>query len=157
MAGSSAEDTADQEARREAITRLLSSRRVRRQAELVSALAELGFKTTQASVSRDLQALAATKVGGRYRLPEFKSEVPPSVRGLIESTICAGDHLLVVRTRTGGAQSVAFAIDESEWPEVVGTIGGDDTIFVAVPDTAAGVRVQARLNRWADPGPEPGS
>ena len=155
MAGSNA-DTADQDARRVAIADLLASRRIRRQSELVAALKELGFKTTQASVSRDLQALAATKVGGRYRLPEFKSEVPSSVRGLIESTVCAGDHLLVVRTRAGGAQSVAFAIDESDWPDVVGTIGGDDTIFVAVPDPAAGVRVQARLNRWADP-PEPES
>ncbi len=143
----------DADARRAAITRILAAQPVRRQAQLVEALTELGFTTTQASVSRDLRALGVTKVNGTYRLPEPSAPAPPGIRGLIESTICAGDHLLVVRTRVGAAQPVAFAIDESGWPEVVGTIGGDDTIFVAVPDPGAGVRVRARLDEWANPNP----
>ncbi|HSR54141.1 MAG TPA: arginine repressor [Acidobacteriota bacterium] len=105
------------------------------QQELVEGLEELNISATQATVSRDLVELGAVKVEGRYRLP--KLEVP-AITGEISLRIdAAGENLAVVRTQPGRASMLAFAIDEKELPEVVGTIAGDDTIFVACRDGQA--------------------
>lgn len=142
-------DMDDREIRHQAIRALLTRERIRRQSELVGRLREQGFETTQASVSRDLRSLGVTKVRGAYRLPDDPRQIPPSILGLIESAMPAGDHLLVVHTRVGAAQPVGVAIDEAEWPEVVGTIAGDDTIFVAVAEPSGLPMVRNRLEVWA--------
>ena len=88
----------------------------------------------RSSVSRDLRELGVAKVGDRYVLPEDATTPVADLRAVsafVQQAIPAGPHLTVVRTTIGSAQSVALAIDRARWPEVVGTISGDDTIFIA--------------------------
>jgi transcriptional regulator of arginine metabolism len=132
--------------RRDAIVRILRRSAVARQAELVALLHREGHDATQSSVSRDLRELGVVKGADRYLLPAVEDALTPShfetVRSFVKGYRSAGPTLTVLRTATGTAQSVAIALDKARWPEVVGTIAGDDTIFVA---TESG-RAQRRLH-----------
>jgi len=131
--------------RRSAIVKILREQAVGRQADLVRLLRKQGHEATQSSVSRDLRELGVLKAGDRYLL---MTEVAEPVKddfdalaGFVREVRPAGASLTVVRTTIGAAQSVAVAVDRAHWPEVVGTISGDDTIFVAT----AGAREQQKL------------
>jgi transcriptional regulator of arginine metabolism len=128
------------EERREALLRILREGTVGRQADLVTRLKQAGYDVTQSSVSRDLRDLGVAKVGDRYLLPG-EASAPRNgfgaVAAFVVGAMAAGPHLTVVRTTVGSAQAVALAIDQARWPEVVGTISGDDTIFVATRDDDA--------------------
>lgn len=136
----------DEAAERRALLRAaLLEARARTQAELVAYLEAQGHSVTQSCVSRDLRDIGARKVGGRYRIaPERRSQLP-GLAALIESFSAAGPHLVVVRTLPGGAQRVAHAIDSEAWPEAAGSVGGDDTIFVAAHSQAAQQGILDRL------------
>jgi transcriptional regulator of arginine metabolism len=130
--------------RREALRRIIRDESVGRQVELVRLLKRAGYDVTQSSVSRDLRDLGVAKVGDRYVLPEDAAAPVADLRAVsafVQQAVAAGPHLTVVRTTIGSAQSVALAIDRARWPEVVGTISGDDTIFIAT----AGERQQRAL------------
>jgi len=121
--------------RQKAILAILRSRRVARQAELVRLLKERGIRVTQSSVSRDLQQLGITKLDTGYQHleqpdPETEREAA-LVAGFVREIRTAGGNLTVVRTVEGAAQRIALYLDRSGWPEIVGTVSGDDTIFVA--------------------------
>jgi transcriptional regulator of arginine metabolism len=135
--------------RREAILSILGTGTVRRQAELTQLLRKRGFAVTQSSVSRDLRELGVLKASGRYLAPPLETARAHSNFGtlaqFVRSVRPAGSALTVVRTSTGAAQSVAVALDKAAWPEVVGTISGDDTIFIATPDGGAQRRLLAHL------------
>jgi transcriptional regulator of arginine metabolism len=96
---------------------------------------------TQSSVSRDIAALKLVKVEGAYRrAPAGSAVANPDEKRLKEdvlSILPAGDNLLVLRTPPAEANHVAIALDRLAWPEIRGTIAGDDTIFVAVEGPAA--------------------
>ncbi len=130
-----------QSLRRDAIVRILRRSAVGRQAELVELLRGEGHDATQSSVSRDLRELGVVKAQDRYIVPEAEDGLRPgqfeSVRAFVRSCRPAGGTLTVVRTTPGSAQSVALAIDKARWPEVVGTIAGDDTIFIATDGARA--------------------
>lgn len=136
--------------RRDAILRLLRNGTVRRQSELAQLLKKHGFDVTQSSVSRDLRELGVLKASGRYLPPSGETAhangnfnvISQFVRGLT----LAGPSIVVLKTTTGAAQSVAVAIDRADWPEVAGTISGDDTIFIATPDGRAQRRLVERLH-----------
>jgi transcriptional regulator of arginine metabolism len=121
--------------RREAMARLLRARRIGTQEELLEALAREGFKATQATLSRDLTRLGARRVsrpdGAFYEVdgPSAASAFA-ALRGLVVA-VDANDSLVVVRTAAGAASAVARAVDDARLAEVLGTIAGDDTIFVA--------------------------
>jgi transcriptional regulator of arginine metabolism len=140
---------AQQIERRGAIVRLLRAGPVRRQADLVRLLKKEGFGATQSSISRDLRDLGVLKASGRYVLPA--DEVTRSNRDF--STLAqfvrqlqrAGHSITVLRTTIGAAQSVAVAIDRAEWPEVAGTLSGDDTIFIATANARAQDELIGRL------------
>jgi len=138
-----------QHERREAILSILGKGIVHRQAELTRLLQKRGFAVTQSSVSRDLRELGVLKAGGRYLPPPSETaHAYGNLGGLapfVRSVRAAGPSLTVLRTSTGAAQSVAVALDKAEWPEVVGTISGDDTIFIATADPRAQQRLLARL------------
>ncbi|MCS6946932.1 MAG: hypothetical protein NZM12_04890 [Steroidobacteraceae bacterium] len=135
--------------RRNAILRILRDRAVRGQEELVRLLEREGHQATQSSISRDLRDLGVSKVAGRYRPPQ--DDAPRSARDFatlarfVRDVAPAGPHLTVLKTAAGAAQSVALAIDRAEWPDVVGTLSGDDTIFIATTDARAQSHVIARL------------
>jgi transcriptional regulator of arginine metabolism len=135
--------------RREAILSLVASRRLATQDDLVAALGDVGIEASQASVSRDIAVLGLVKVGGRWAPPsaDGASRDPLEQRIAIYtlSVALAGDNLVVVRTPAGEAQGVALALDRLELGGVVGTVAGDDTIFVATTDAAASRRVRQRL------------
>ena len=131
-------------ARRSALARILRSETVGRQSELVKLLRKQGHEATQSSISRDLRELGVAKLGDRYVLPEPASAVRDdfaSLQQFVRSLQAAGTNLSVLKTTVGAAQSVAVAIDKAQWPEVIGTISGDDTIFIAT----AGAREQKKL------------
>ena len=133
-----------------AILRILRSGVVRRQNDLALMLRRDGFEVTQSSVSRDLRELGVLKASGRYLLPPDEISRANGDFGalalFVRTVQPAGASLTVVRTTIGAAPSVAVAIDKAEWPEVVGTISGDDTIFVATNDARAQQRLIERLN-----------
>jgi transcriptional regulator of arginine metabolism len=137
-------------ARRAAILRILRESTVHNQDELVKVLRRQGFDATQSSVSRDLRELGVAKAGDRYIVPagdaaDAVSNVFAAVSRFVTEIRTAGTVLTVVKTTTGTAQSVAVAIDRSEWPEVVGTISGDDTIFIATDEAKDQKKLRERL------------
>jgi transcriptional regulator of arginine metabolism len=142
---------AQQYERRRAIARLLEEHQISRQSELVSLLRTEGFVATQSSVSRDLRDLGAAKLKNGYSLPERSqdgnAEALRLVAELVRDIRTAGANLLVVTTAVGAAQRVAVTLDRIEWPEIVGTLSGDDTIFVATANSTQQRRLRARLRQ----------
>ena len=132
--------TADRRKRHLKILELISTRAVRTQEELAEALAGEGWEVTQSSVSRDIAALRLVKVDGAYRRAPRLTHADPDERRIAEGVLTvepAGEALIVVHTPPGEANRVAVAMDRLAWPDVVGTIAGDDTIFLAVKDASA--------------------
>ncbi len=136
--------------RRAAIVKILREQAVGRQADLVRLLHKLGHDATQSSVSRDLRELGVLKAGDRYvLLPEMQERINGSfdvLAGFVREIHSAGATLTVVKTTVGAAQSVAVAVDRAHWPEVVGTISGDDTIFIATEGASQQRKVLQRLH-----------
>jgi transcriptional regulator of arginine metabolism len=136
--------------RRAAILRIIRESSVHKQHEIVKVLRKQGFEATQSSVSRDLRELGVAKAGDRYIVPSAEESAAAdnpfaAVAHFVLAVRTAGDSLTVVKTATGTAQSVAVAIDLSSWPEVVGTISGDDTIFIATDDGRDQRKLRERL------------
>lgn len=135
--------------RRNAILRILRSGVVQRQSDLAQLLRRDGFEATQSSISRDLRELGALKAQGRYLLPPDEISRANGDFGtlaqFVRSVRTAGSSITVIKTTIGAAPSVAVALDKAEWPEVVGTISGDDTIFVATVSPRMQQRLVARL------------
>jgi transcriptional regulator of arginine metabolism len=146
--------------RHRAIRDLVSSRPIRTQQELASALRERGFRTTQATMSRDVAELGLVKAArngtGAYALPPRLVEADASgedrLRALLHDLpveIREAGLLAVVKTLPGSAHAIAAALDRARWPEVAGSIAGDDTVFVACPDRTALRRVASRVRDYA--------
>lgn len=135
-------------ARRETLRRIINGSPVRRQEDLVRLLGKAGYPATQSSVSRDLRELGVAKRGDRYVLPDGAPVLDDfaAVARFVRGIRTAGPNLAVIRTTAGAAQSVAIVLDRADWPEAVGTLSGDDTIFVATAGAAAQRRLIARLN-----------
>ena len=135
--------------RRQAIVRILRDGRVGRQEDLARLLKTEGFEVTQSSVSRDLRDLGVLKASGRYVLPPEEVTRTNGDFGTLAQFVrqlrLAGPTLSVLRTTIGAAQSVAVAIDRAAWPEVAGTLSGDDTIFIATANARAQERLIERL------------
>ena len=127
-------ETELKERRHREILTLLRRGRVRDQAQLVALLGKRGIEATQSSVSRDLRELGVAKVAGRYVAPEIREGQPQDLApaaAFVRGVRPAGPYLAVVFTVEGAAQTVGLALDRAGWPEVVGTLAGDDTVFVA--------------------------
>ena len=139
-----------QDERRLAIRELLGRGPVPTQQLLVAELARRGFAATQSSVSRDLREIGAVKTPRGYELETVNEPDTPelnAIREFVRTVLPAGPHLLVLRTAIGAAQRVALALDRSGWPEMVGNIGGDDTVFVATDSANHQKILTARLER----------
>lgn len=146
--------------RERAVLEIVRDEPIRTQAELVEALAERGIEVTQSTVSRDIRRLGLVRTplpdgSLRYARPEGSgsggSEARARLRRLVGqevSGVAGGDALLAVRTPPGAANAVAVAIDEAELDGVVGTVAGDDTIFVLLEDEEARESVRETLLGW---------
>lgn len=119
------------EERQETILKVIAAMRITRQEELVQALKDHGFEVTQASVSRDLEELGIIKVKGAYARPDRTMDRLGIGVTAIET---AGPNLIVAKTHAGLASASAVRIDGAKLEDIVGTIAGDDTIFIAVKD-----------------------
>ena len=143
--------TADRRQRHRKILELISTRPVRTQEDLADALTAQGWEVTQSSVSRDIAALRLVKVEGAYRKPPPRAlRSDPDELRLAHGVLTvepAGDALIVLHTPPGEANHVAVALDRLAWPEVIGTIAGDDTIFLAVKIAAAQRQVLRAVRR----------
>ena len=124
----------EKEKRQDKLLSLIRAKRIGTQQELAEALERAGVTATQSSVSRDLEELGIVKHHGRYVLPQASRSA--AARGLL-SVEAAGDCLVVAKCESGLASAVAVEIDHADIPEVVGTIAGDDTIFIAVRERKA--------------------
>ncbi len=137
--------TADRRKRHLKILELISTRAIHTQEDLAESLSAAGWDVTQPSVSRDIAALRLVKVDGAYRRPpRGASTQDPDERRIAESVLTsepAGDALVILHTPPGEANRVAVALDRLAWPDIIGTIAGDDTIFLAVKDPTAQRRV----------------
>ncbi|HKG47029.1 MAG TPA: hypothetical protein VKB02_09890 [Pyrinomonadaceae bacterium] len=116
--------------RQQKILSLIQARAIGTQEGLRGLLERAGVPATQSSVSRDLEELGVVKHHGHYTLPRTNGGTS---RGLV-SLDQAGDSLVIARTLPGLASAVAVEIDAAGIPDIVGTIAGEDTIFVAVRD-----------------------
>ena len=144
--------------RQEAILQLIGSHAIGSQEELRRLLEQRGWRVTQATLSRDLRELglvrASTDEGARYMRPEALGgdEDKPSLQGLLPQLFDAVDgvsELLVLHTLPGGAQPIAEAVDAQDWPEIIGTIAGDDAILVITRSERARRGVQSRIRELA--------
>ena len=146
-------DARDQRLR--TIADLIRAEPLGNQEDLADRLAALGFAVTQATISRDLEQLGAIKVRreGRlgYALPDQVAPTDgPELAAVIRDWVRAVDfagNLVVLKTPPGSAHLVGVALDRADLPDVVGTICGDDTIFVAVRDAARAPAFARRLQR----------
>ena len=134
----------DRESRLEQLRAVIRDSPQTTQQELVKMMKRLGYLVTQASISRDLQQLSVRKLGGRYVL-EPATTSQRFIHTAIQSIQKAGDNLLVVKTIPGAANYVAELIDEYSWKEIVGTVAGDNTFFIAVKDKNSDSAIVKRL------------
>jgi len=151
--------------RHNAIQELVGNSLIQSQNELRRKLRRRGFAVTQATLSRDLHELHLFKGPGGYGLPngnghaqtagpvEEHDDSPPSVVEVLETFGLRSRQAMnqvVIGTVMGGAQPVAAALDYEEWPEVVGTIAGDDTVLVICPDLRRAAEFQAKMRKILD-------
>lgn len=150
--------------RHNAIRDLVGSSLIHSQDELRRKLRRRGFAVTQATLSRDLHEMHLFKGPGGYGLPNGNSnsgsavveeddDRPPGVLDVMETFGLRSRQAMnqvVIGTVMGGAQPVAAALDYEQWPEVVGTIAGDDTVLVICPDLRRAAEVQAKLRKMLE-------
>jgi transcriptional regulator of arginine metabolism len=135
-------------ARQNALLEAIRSEEIRTQNDLVAALRRRGLSATQVSVSRDIAELGLGKVRGRYEPPTVtRGHDDPSLplRAWVRDVAQAGPNLVVIRCEVGTAQRIGLAIDQSGLPGVVGTLAGDDTVFVATASAAANYSLTEHL------------
>ena len=140
--------------RHQTIVGLLKDRKIKTQGELAKALQELGFQVTQATVSRDMRELRLVKTalpegGYKYSVPgnEGRNVNDRMIRMLRDSLLSAdyAGNMVVVKTLSGSANSAAEALDSMEWPEVLGSIAGDNTLFMVVKNETDASAITERI------------
>jgi transcriptional regulator of arginine metabolism len=140
--------------RHAAIRELLVKTAVTNQDDLRRKLAGRGFHVTQATLSRDIHELRLSKGPVGYSLPggiDTDEDTLPGIREVLEGfglEVRRALNLLVFITRTGGAQPIAAGIDYEDWPEVVGTIAGDDTVLIICADDKQAHLLKERIEGY---------
>lgn len=142
----------DRRQRQLKILELISTHQIHTQEELADALAREGWEVTQSSVSRDVAALRLAKADGAYQrpVPMAAPAASPDELRIAEGVLTvelAGEALIVLHTPPGEANRVGVALDRLAWPDLLGTIAGDDTIFLAVRNRKAQARLARELQR----------
>ena len=129
------------------ILQLIQRKAIWTQDELARELAAVGVTATQATLSRDIQELSLAKTNEGYRqiagLPGASTLANVVAENLRDVRVA--QNLLVLRTPPGNANALAAALDREDWPQIIGTIAGDDTILVIAPDDATAAELRARF------------
>ncbi|GIU72982.1 MAG: arginine repressor [Bryobacteraceae bacterium] len=129
------------------ILKLIRSKRINTQEELAQELRALGIEVTQVTLSRDLREMGIVKTADGYReiLPDPTGPSLAQVMAEYLLDVRLAQHLVILKTSTGSANSLAVALDQEDWPEIAGTVAGDDTVFVACWDNQRAKTVHERL------------
>lgn len=138
------------------ILELIKEHRVSSQEGLRELLQGRGIEVTQATLSRDMRELRVVKVQDAEGQPRYRSreewDNSPELRTLLPLLFLSAEsagHLILVRTTYGGAKAVAIAVDNEDWPEVLGTVAGDDTILIVLKCEEQAPIVECRLQELA--------
>jgi transcriptional regulator of arginine metabolism len=130
------------------ILKVIRNKRILTQEDLARELKEgFGVDTTQVTLSRDVRELGLLKTPDGYAQVSAASSVPDVAMAVAEllQDVRAAQNLLVLRTSPGNANALAVALDRDNWPEIVGTLAGDDTVLIVTPDTAAAEKLRKKL------------
>ncbi|MGA3094954.1 MAG: ArgR family transcriptional regulator [Bryobacteraceae bacterium] len=129
------------------ILKLIRMKRIGTQEELALELGKQGIAATQVTLSRDIRdlRLVKTREGYQEMAPEETGPGFTLLAGEFLLDVLIAQNLVILKTSPGHANSVAVALDHESWPEVVGTIAGDDTILLVTPDNPTAEAVQERL------------
>ena len=145
--------------RQNEILRIISAADIETQEELASELRSLGYKVTQATVSRDIRELrlikAASKDGGfKYARPEkHETAVSERLTRILSDSLVSVDasgNIIVVKTLSGSANVAAEALDNLGWPEILGTIAGDNTVFIVTRNEQDTAEIRDRILKLTD-------
>ncbi len=137
--------------RRNQILEILRAGNVTTQADLRQKLVKRGIRVTQATLSRDLEELGVAKTHEGYRLTEsvpIAAPPQPALTVILKEflrEVRQAANLVIVKTHPGNAHSVAVSLDAESWPEVSGTVAGDDTIFIATPGAREAARIRKKI------------
>jgi len=129
------------------ILRLINNREIHTQEQLAQELASVGVATTQVTLSRDMRELGLAKTPDGYRQVESRPAAPDIEAVVAEYVreVRIAQNQIVLKTPPGHANALAVALDQANWPEVVGTIAGDDTVLVITPDNETAARLRQKL------------
>jgi transcriptional regulator of arginine metabolism len=141
-------------ARQARILETIGKRTIRSQEELSSFLAKEGVEVTQATLSRDIRALGLIKVRGNYQSPGEIQSGPSTdnLRRAFEQFVIRtgiSGNIVMIKTSPGNAHSIGAVLDAAQWPEVLGTVAGDDTVFVLLRNSRSGKKVLGRIREYS--------
>ncbi len=137
--------------RQNRLIRLIEEKDIETQQELTDILLSEGYKVTQATVSRDIQELGLVKISGNGQKSRYVKPLDPRLqrlRGLFHQSVLnidSTENFIVIKTLSGAANSAAMLIDHLDNPEIMGTIAGDDTIFILVKTKTEVLRIVRQL------------
>ncbi|MBI5282879.1 MAG: ArgR family transcriptional regulator [Candidatus Solibacter usitatus] len=129
------------------ILKLIRSKKISTQDELARELREQGVETTQVTLSRDIREMGLAKTADGYReiLPDPTGPSLSQVMAEYLLDVRLAQNQVILKTSTGSANSLAVALDQEDWPEIAGTIAGDDTVLIACWDNQRAKTIQERL------------
>jgi len=133
------------------ILNLIRRQSIRTQEDMAQALHRIGITVTQVTLSRDIRELGLVKGQQGYREPDHTSAPANEANNLKRTLeefvrdIKTAQNLVIIHTAAGNAQPVGAALDRQAWPEILGTVAGDDTVFAAAPDGRAATRAKEKL------------
>jgi transcriptional regulator of arginine metabolism len=145
---------AAKKARQGRVLEIVRKRAVRRQEELAALLERDGIETTQATLSRDIRELGLVKGREGYQVAEDSPPAPPddmlrrAFKQYVVRTGVSG-NILMIRTSPGNAHSIAVVLDAAQWPEILGTVAGDDTVFVLLRSARWGKKVSGKIREFS--------
>jgi transcriptional regulator of arginine metabolism len=132
------------------ILKLIRAKSLHTQEELARALRAIGIPATQVTLSRDIRELGLIKTAGGYAPASDAAANGPDIETLVREFVLdirVAQNLLVLRTPPGHANSVGVALDKADWPEITGTIAGDDTVLVVAPDARVAASLRDKFLR----------
>ncbi len=146
--------------RHKLIKQIIQREKIETQEELAEALKKSGFAVTQATVCRDIKELGLVKMPGENGLAAYilptESTVPAGEERLRKAfassvlSVASSENLLVIKTAPGEASGVAFAIDNCGWPEILGTVAGDDTLLAVVKPLEKTAYLETRFKKLSE-------
>jgi transcriptional regulator of arginine metabolism len=141
-------------ARQGRISEIVRKQAVRSQEELAALLERDGIEATQATLSRDIRELGLVKGRGGYQVSEEFPQAPPDDvlrRAFGQYIVRTGvsGNILMIRTSPGNAHSIGVVLDAAQWPEVLGTIAGDDTVFVLLRSARLSKKVLGKIREFS--------